>query len=131
MAYAVRADIELIFGSTNVSKWADLNNDEDAGEITARIVWALTLAEERVNNRLRQGKYDIPFATAPTEITDLTARWAGVILYDSRLVIDGEDSDLSRHEKTVEDRLSKILAGKIKLSTDVAVATYPQVVLDG
>lgn len=133
MAYIVRADIEAIFGVSNIDVWADLNNNDNAGEITARITAAITRAEAMVDDRLRGGPYTVPFTgTIPETIKDVTARLAGVWLYESRRIEDAEDDEVGRapyHQKVAEKTLSDIAAGKIRL--DVATRTlYPQIVED-
>ena len=51
--YCVRADVEAVYGTGNVAKWADLNNNGSAGEITARIAWAITAASNEIDDMLR------------------------------------------------------------------------------
>lgn len=84
MAYCVKADIEAVYGATNVAKWADLDNDADAVKIAARIAAAITYAEAYLNSALYGSRYQVPFTTAPTIIVDMCAKSAGLWLYESR-----------------------------------------------
>jgi phage gp36-like protein len=131
--YAESKDIELIFGRSNVRKWADVENTESAYEIDQRICWALSEARAYIDDRLRGGRYTIPFTDPPTRIVSMSARYAGVLLYDSRGITDmSEDGkpkhQLSAHRDMVEKFLDQILSGKIRLDTDSDAITYPQVV---
>ena len=139
--YAGREDVEHIFGKSNVEKWADLNNEEDPIEVAERVAWALNLAESAVNSRLRQGPYSIPFdATSssgsgdngvPLEITDTTARQAGIYLYDGRRISDDPDDDsdeLSIHRRTVDRTIKGILGGLIVLDATRQAVDYPRAI---
>jgi phage gp36-like protein len=129
-SYCVRADIEAVFGSTNVERWADLNNDGNATEITARIVRAIQIAEAEVNDRLRGGPYSLPFSTVPVAIENLTASLAGVWLYESRGV---EDTDphgnavhrLTWHKKNAQRMITEIHAGLRRFDDDDAFIEGP------
>ena len=45
MTYALEADVRTAFGSANIDRWADLDNNGDVPTITARIAWALDSAD--------------------------------------------------------------------------------------
>lgn len=136
MAYAERSDIDSQYGVSNVSKWADLENEEDEDHINERVAWALAAAQEDVNDRLRLGAYTIPFDEPPPSIiTRLTAIQAGILLYESRGVTDydadGNAQDqLQKHRKTFDTEIRDILVGRRKLSTNQVSASYPQVITD-
>lgn len=129
MAYATQANIEDIFGASNVDAWATHSGDDEAAT-AARIARSLVVAEDHVNSRLRRGPYAIPFASAPTIIVDATARLAGVWLYECRGVADAtneETSNLLRHKESVDALLADVLSGKMRL--DLAKAPgVPKVV---
>jgi len=133
-AYATREDIEMIFGAENVSKWADLDNDQNALKIEARVSWALCLAKERLDDKLRGSLYTIPFADpAPRTIIDVNARMAGVLLYESRGIIDMDANgnpvhQLAPHSKLADATIRDIIAGRIVLAVDSVSRTYPTVV---
>lgn len=124
MAYAERSDVEMVFGADNIAVWADLNNNEAAGEITARIVWAAALADAEIDDTLRNGPYTIPFASPyPVVITDIAARLAGMFLYDARRLHDetsqeGGNYKYNYHRKYCHDLLYQILNGYRKLAVE-------------
>jgi phage gp36-like protein len=118
--YADRADIELIFGNTNVVTWADVDNDGDDTLIVNRICWALQLSHYQINDRLTGGAYVIPFVIPyPVQIIDCCARLAGVLLYESRGIIDATDTQKPRntvtyHRDLVEKTLRAVLDGRMQ-----------------
>jgi len=132
LGYAIRTDIENIYGKENIEQYADLNNTKNAGEIEVRINSMLELAEETINGRLREGPYVIPFAIPVVFlIKDLTARMTGVLLYDGRGIVDAEDEEegvenLRPHRKMVESTIKQILGYKLKLDLALTSATFPQ-----
>lgn len=132
MTYADRDDIELQFGASNVLKWADIDNDADNASITDRIDWALDLADEEINTRLRMGPYAIPFTTVPVKIKNMAAIWAGILLYEARGVPDSEDGagkhQLSQFKKQFDLDIRKIHAYLIRFDVTLASATYPQLI---
>ncbi len=135
MPYAERTDVEQIFGASNVSKWADVDNDQNAEKIEARIAWAIGLSEEKLNNRLRGGPYTVPFGgdAIPAEIVDAAARLAGVLLYDSRGVTDFDPNgkpmhQLSAHRDMVDKFIAEVHANRVTLDITSTKTTAPAVV---
>ncbi len=132
--YHVRSDVDLIYGKENVTKWADLNNNGNEEEIAARVTWASELSYEYTNANLADGPYDVPFEVDPDThviIKDLSARWTGWILYESRGFVDAEDSNenqLKSHKQFVMDSISDIHGGNIKLIGLDRQVTFPKVV---
>lgn len=116
-AYCTRTDVERIFGSANVQRWASLDNNEDADTVDDRIEHACEFATEYVNSRLMFGRYVIPFASVPTLIVHLTAMFAGVQLYDGRRVINDEEprDGVSRQRKDFDRYIRQIQKGQLKL----------------
>ena len=132
MPYSTRLDTENIYGSDNVRKWADLNNLNDRDEITDRVAWAIQEAYDDLNGRLKNCKYTVPFAEPYDPIiVHLSARQVGVILYDSRMLVDSPVFDeLQFHRKLVEESFVKIHGGQISLITYEPVAVnYPQAIV--
>jgi phage gp36-like protein len=86
MAYSAAADLYQVFGTTNVETWADLDND-DTG-VAARITEAITVADAKIDAILRGCHLRIPVVTeggaTPVLITDLSAKLAGIWLYEAR-----------------------------------------------
>lgn len=132
LGYAIRKDIENIYGKSNIEQYADLNNRKDASEIEERINSMLELAEQTINGRLRGGPYEIPFTTPVVFlIKDLTARMAGILLYDGRGIVDAEDEEegvenLRPHRLQVESTIKQILGYKLRLDLALTSATFPQ-----
>lgn len=122
MAYADLDALNLVFGSTNVEQWADLDNDADETKIANRIAWALTLAEATVNDALREGPYTIPFTSVPTVIEDITCRLAGMYLYDGRRMHEEDDGtaryNINYHRKYARETMQEIRTGGRKLDAD-------------
>jgi|SRR3990172_324296 len=127
--YANRSDIELIFGASNVSKWADVDNNGIVDNISNRVCWALQNAQADIDNRLLGGPYAVPFILPyPRQIITTTARLAGVMLYDSRGVTDFSElgnplHQLHYHKSMVEKVLSGILSRSIRLTGCKDIAT--------
>lgn len=128
--YAGRGNIELIYGAVNVQKWADVDGDADTDTIANRISWALELAEAWVNDRLRMGPYEIPFTEVPILITDITARQAGILLYDARRITDEADDgdEIPAHRRLVENYVNQIVARQIRFSIDQNFTGYPKTI---
>ena len=135
-ALCSRRDLEEVFGSDNIVKWADVSSDGDQDKIMARIGWACSTATAYVYGRLRSGPYAIPFATPDPIVVDATARIAAAILYDARgaqavdATTGAPENLLSPHRKRAELTLSKLIAGALVLSAEEVSASYPRVVRD-
>lgn len=130
-AYCEDTDINLVFGSVNVSKWADANNNANAGEIATRIAWAAQRATDHINDKLRRTYYTIPFDPPPQSIIDLAATFAGCILYQMpRGLVDGEDAQAAMQSvrDEAENTLMRIVSGQMKLDVDNIASMYPGVV---
>ncbi len=88
MAYASEAEIKQIFGSTNVDKWSDLDDDANASNMAARIAVAVLVADDQIDDAARGMPYRIPLANAagstPRTIINLAATIAGLWLYEAR-----------------------------------------------
>jgi hypothetical protein len=131
MAYSVRADIENTFGAANVSKWADLDNTGDETIIAARIAWAIASADGEIDDKLRGKAYVVPIVgmsgTTPRGIIDLSARYAGVLLYESRGIQEYDPNTgapahrLAWHRDNVERILYEIVTGKRKLDAALQI----------
>lgn len=85
--YCTLANIQSIFGTTNVAEWLDMDNDGSAD--SGRSDRAIAVASDEIDDVARAGMhYSIPLLTAagatPTTISDLAATLAGLWLYESR-----------------------------------------------
>ena len=73
-----RSDVEDIFGVVNVARWADLDNDQDATlKIANRINRAIVWATAEMEDRLRNGPYQLPLTGTSATVVDLCASWPG------------------------------------------------------
>ncbi len=133
MAYCIRADVEKQYGVDNVAKWADLNNNDVAAEITAQIIAAIVEADNEIDSRLRLGPYVIPFVIPPVGIVSLSAEYAGFWLYSQRGVSDfdaegGAQDQLQHQRNHFEKTIRDILAGRyLPEDYPIAVKTFPEV----
>lgn len=86
--YCEEADIQAIFGATNVEAWSDLDNDENDTKIDARWAAAIAAAGDEIDSWLLSSRYAIPLVTSsgstPALIETLAAEYAGVWLYEHR-----------------------------------------------
>ena len=115
MIYCNRADIELVFGAINISKWADLDNNEDADTIQARIENACETASAEIEDIFRNRQYSFPLTQSPT-LKNLVVRLAGLKLHDARGIIDGDSTDsLSLIRQEWEKTVARIRLGEMIL----------------
>ncbi len=126
--YCSRSDIDNIFGSGNIDKWADLNNDQVQADIDTRVDAAIVMGTARVDAELRGGPISIPFTSPiPPTIINAAAQLAGVWLYESRGVSDSDSKDgtheLSWHKKDALDLFRRIHAGQVVLDATGAQET--------
>lgn len=132
--YALRTDIEDIFGPTNVAKWADVDNNEDPVLIDRRIVWALKHSYDEMNSRLIGCPYAVPLQGAPPMIIRLQAQFAAVLLYESRGITDMDANgkpfhQLAWHRKDFEAKCKMLHAGTLRLpGGDQVSTTVPRVI---
>lgn len=88
MPYSIRSDVETAFGTTNVELWATLDDGDDAAAITARITEAIVAADASIDDIGRLTAYKVPFEApngeTPTTIKKLSAKIAGLELYEPR-----------------------------------------------
>ena len=130
MAYIVRADIEAMFGTISVADWADLNGNENAAEITARIDASILYAESNMNARLRDGRYIVPLtghSDSTSLIQSIAATYAGAWLYQSRGFGDTTTTtklaqlvygDATTGMRGVDVQMDMIIAGQLRLDAD-------------
>lgn len=134
MAYSDSTLVRTKWGTANIDKWADLNNNGNSTEIEARIADAISEADLEIDSRLRGGGYVIPFPVVPEEIRHASARLAGVILYEPRRFDEIEDNDntipnnpVFAVKKRLMEWLREIRAGVIQLSIPNLATNYPAV----
>lgn len=133
-AYCLRSDIENIYGTVNVAKWADINNDGNPQTIDARINWAITSTYDYINNQLIGGVYVTPLTGQYPMIVNCAAYLSAIYLYESRVLAnytgDGEPQhQLTQGKKWANNILLKLRAGTLRiygvLPQDVLGINYP------
>ena len=123
--YCTRAQIEDRYGTTNVSDWADLDNDANAATIAGGITRAIDVVSDKIDDTLRRSPYRIALSTpagaTPTQIVDIAANLAGAWLYKSRGVEDFDNErgvavhKLSGIEGEAMRQLNDIKTGRVPL----------------
>ena len=88
MSYAAVADLYNRFGQTNVQAWADLDGDQDALKIGARLQLALDCTANDIDAAARSKYYVVPLtamdASTALQVMQLNRDSAAVWLYFSR-----------------------------------------------
>lgn len=85
MDYCTRSDVEKRWGTRNVAKWADLDNDQNAATIQAQIEWAIDAASQRIDMDISGAGYVTPLENVGL-VNYHAASLAGAILYNARAV---------------------------------------------
>jgi phage gp36-like protein len=85
MDYCTRSEVEKRWGTRNVAKWADLDNDQNAATIQAQIEWAIDAASRRIDMDLSGAGYVTPLENVGL-VNYHAAALAGAILYNARAV---------------------------------------------
>lgn len=117
--YCDRADIEDRWGIDNPKKWADLDDDQDATKIAARIERAIEAASDEIDDELRGGPYLVPIRNdgqqIPRTIRRLAAQMAGIWLYENRGTEDYDaENDTIAHRLTYAKKESEQIIRRIK-----------------
>ena len=115
-----RADIEMVYGATNVEQWADLDNDESVTKIANRIMRAILIACGTINDAARVLHYRLPLRTAggvtPTTVVNLCATMAGIWLYEARGLQDlNPQTKVFHHRLAFKRRESRILMENLRI----------------
>ncbi len=130
--YAMRSDLENIFGVPNIIKWAILSQNDPASpaglaEVTARINWAISVATADFNNAMRQGRYTLPIVGTDASVwaTTVVATLAGLLLYqhlkptqrdqDGRPIPDRYDGIFT----WAEQQMNFVRSSKLRLDASV------------
>lgn len=101
MSYCNKANVESVFGVTNIANWADLDNDQDGVKIEARIDRAIVVVSAEIDDIIRCVNYQTPLendsGSTPTTIENLAATLAGLWLYEARGVDDMDQNNQPMH----------------------------------
>ena len=114
----LRADVEQVFGVKNVAMWADVDNDANAGTITARITWAIAEAAREINSRLSNIFAVEDWTTFPELVFSIVVRQAGVNLYRTpRGLVDGDQAQagMGSIKLEIDAQIIRIIAGQLPL----------------
>jgi hypothetical protein len=125
--YGTRAGIEGIYGTTNVSDYADVNDNRDADDIAAQIDRARQHAYDWINSKLRGAGLTAP-ATVDnfTEfglLDDIENERAGAWLYFKRGKNDNDPNGAAQmqwHWDNAERELDRIIGIVVGDDEDVA-----------
>lgn len=125
-SYAVRSDLENIYGTKNIQRWADIESTGVAATIDARVNWALVLSYDYVNNKLFGGPYNVPLQGNYPTIVTVQAQLACVYLYESRGITNLDERgkpihQLEQGKNWADNILLQIRGGTIRLRNALAV----------
>ena len=114
-----QSDIVKIYGNDNVNRWANPDNDEDFAAILDRIDWSNEYAEQEFLGRIAEGPYDLDQVRTlrPKMAIRICASLAGLSLYDTRRIVDSQDSTnrTARQKKDSDKWIAQIMGGQLKL----------------
>lgn len=132
--YTTRERLERQFGKTNISRWADLENNGLASEIAAQIAWAIEEVSRQIDDEMRGGPYEVPFADiadappTPSGIVTWCTQKCGLLLYDSRGHTDGTDGFASlRKQVAMTAKAMRVLRKRLDIAE---IASYHPAKLD-
>lgn len=133
LGWSSREEIEDLFGSDNVAKWADKDNDASEIKIRRRIRRAIEYATSDARMKLTDTSVKLSeMSDPPVVLRDAVSRMAGVWLYETRGVADTADEEgkhvLTTHKKQAEKFYNGIRSGRYRI--DAGVKRTPIVVKD-
>lgn len=108
-SYAAQSDVEAVFGVQNVALWSNLTNTGTTAD-AARITTAIGKAQASIDSRFRTSRYVVPFSPVPSEVTDWTAKLAGIWLYESRSKRADAGGAYDDMKREVDDEIGAFLA---------------------
>ncbi len=130
LAWTSPEELYNLFGRTNVNRWADLENEDNASDIQARLLWAIDEATADARLRLNTAMFAEDPSCIPRPLRMATTRLAGVALYESRGVKDTTSEDgehrLTYHKKQADLFFQKVVAGQLVL--DNTGSAFPAVI---
>jgi hypothetical protein len=117
--YISTSDVEDHYGVQSIAVWSNLDND-DAAANDSRVEAAINWAEQSVEDRLRDGRYQVPLSgTSGTlhTVKNWCAELAGWWLWSSRGITDDEDGQaMERRRELVDAEIDAYAAGIRKLA---------------
>ena len=125
MAYCSRTDVDNIYGTHNVAKWSQLDNDQAAAN-TTRIAEAIADSDGEIDDRFRQSRYATPFSPVPRKVKTWSARLSGIWLMQSRPRLTIEDINaFADMRQAVDDEMNLYVAGNRHLNAAYRCADMP------
>lgn len=121
MAYIAEADIQNVFGVDNVTAWSDLQGT--AVKDTTRIAASIAYADEQIDNRFRDGLYEIPFSPVCVTVKHWAAVIAGLWLFESRPLHNRDpdkDEGFEHLRDEVELDMQAVVSGQKRLTCNLA-----------
>ncbi len=127
--YITKSDIEAVFGVDNMATWSDLENTQGSTN-EDRVDTAIAHAESLVDDRFRHSRYAVPLqgidGSVPAVVVDWAAKLAGIWLYESRGLRDGDqDNQLAGIKSAVETGMDAYLSGKRRLNAVTSEGDAP------
>jgi len=112
--YTNREKLNNMFGSQNIEKWSDLDNDgTEEAVIETRIYEEIQNVHGEINGHLCH-LYDTPFDPVPRQIQMIATAFVGHNLRDARYMSEEDDTVLRKYERAWRD-LMLIKEGAIRL----------------
>lgn len=135
--YCTYDDLVMRYGTANVHKWADMDNNQNPTQIKARVDWACIQAADDLNDDLRGSRYDVPFepSTLPGAVKDKATQKTACILYSLRGITDmgANNKPVDRMAAQLADYelwVRKIWACTITLEIASVSRSYPTPIID-
>jgi len=126
VSYCIQADIELEFGAVNVADWANIDRDGSAVTKAARIAEAILVADDELDEVLRDTWLKITATQAdgsgvPKAIVRLARRIAGLWLYEGLGAVNYTRDGTPQHgfwwiRQWVDEYKERIRSGKVDIN---------------
>ena len=115
-----RDTLDELFGRTNISMWADLDNEKNAYDINERVTKAIARAQDDLVTRTNQRPITTYIAQAAVE--EVIATLAGIRLYNNRGLapLDGAKTPVDHRVKYVNAWIADWLSGTINFTAPKA-----------
>ena len=116
--YASLDDVVNRFGAENIATWSNTENNDRELDY-GRIVAALDYADNHINDRFRDSRYETPLSPISTTIKNWAVTLAGVWLYESRGADELQEGarvhSLQFFRSMVEAEIDQALQGVINI----------------
>jgi len=112
--YISQQGLEHTYGSENVSKWADRDNDGDASKIRTNVQAAIDWAEAEIDGAFGPSMYEVPLRPVTPTVTDWARRLAAWHLYRARGMPDEGDAPggkLAADARAVRVEMGRYISG--------------------